>query len=179
VDKEVNIFNIFFHIKSSAVDKRKMKITDNKYSMNKRINFEDDIFLLMIRIRMIRDIITLDADPELFLEKTLDDVYFIDQTLKTLLADLERNNHLIERDELLEQLSNAEEQFSQVLKDLSEHEGNFSIRELPSLAEKLTAFLSCSLERRKTADGLHPEENQPENVVYVGSDELAELLKAF
>ena len=70
--------------------------------MNKRINFEDDIFLLMIRIRMIRDIVTLDADPELFLEKTLDDIFFVDQTLKTLLGDLERHNHLIERDELLE-----------------------------------------------------------------------------
>jgi len=146
--------------------------------MNKRINFEDDIFLLMIRIRMIRDIITLDADPELFLEKTLDDILFIDQTLKTLLGDLERNNHLIERDELLEQLSNAEEQFSQVLKDLSSHEGNLSIKELPSLAEKLAVFRSCSLERQKTAGKLHPEES-PENVVYVGSDELTELLKAF
>ena len=146
--------------------------------MNKRINFEDDIFLLMIRIRMIRDIITLDADPELFLERTLDDIFFIDQTLKTLLGDLERHSHLIERDELLEQLSNADEQFSQVLKDLSVHEGNFSIRELPSLAEKLAAFRSCSLERQKKAGRLHPEES-PENVVYVGSDELTELLKAF
>jgi hypothetical protein len=145
--------------------------------MNKRINFEDDIFLLMIRIRMIRDIITLDADPELFLEKTLDDICFIDQTLKTLLGELERNHHLIERDELLEQLSNTEGQFSQVLKDLNDHEGNFSIRELPSLIEKLMVFRSCSLERQKTAGKLHPEEN-PENVVYVGSDELAELLKA-
>jgi hypothetical protein len=127
---------------------------------------------------MLRDIITLDADPELFLEKTLDDIYFIDQTLKTLLGDLERHHQLIERDELLEQLSNAEGQFSQVLKDLSVHEGNLSIRELPSLAEKLTAFRSCSLERQKTAGKMHPEES-PENVVYVGSDELTELLKAF
>jgi len=127
---------------------------------------------------MIRDIITLDADPELFLEKTLDDIFFIDQTLKTLLGELERNHHLIERDELLEQLSNTEDQFSQVLKDLGNHEGNFSIREMPSLTEKLAVFRSCSIERRKTAGKLHPEENQ-ENVVYVGSDELAELLKAY
>jgi len=127
---------------------------------------------------MIRDIVTLDADPELFLEKTLDDICFIDQTLKTLLGELERNHHLIERDELLEQLSNTEGQFSKVLKDLSDHEGNFSIRELPSLIEKLAVFRSCSLERQKTAGKLQPEEN-PENVVYVGSDELAELLKAF
>jgi hypothetical protein len=146
--------------------------------MNKRINFEDDIFLLMIRIRMIRDIITLDADPELFLEKTLDDIYFIDQTLKTLLGELGRNHHLIEREELLEQLCDAEVQFSQVLEFLCDHDGNFSIRELPSLAEKLAAFRSCSLERRKEAGKTQPDES-PENNIYVSSDELTELLKAF
>jgi hypothetical protein len=146
--------------------------------MNKRINFEDDIFLLMVRIRMIRDIITLDADPELFLERTLDDICFLDQSLKTILGNLEHNHHLIERDELLEQLSNAEGQFSQLLKEFNDHEGNFSIRELPSLVEKIAAFRACSQERRKAAGKLQPEESQ-ENNIYVGSDELAELLKAF
>jgi hypothetical protein len=146
--------------------------------MNKRINFEDDIFLLMFRIRMIRDIITLDADPELFLEKTLDDICFIDQSLKSLLGNLEHNHHLIEREDLLEQLSNAEGQFTQVLKEFSDHEGNFSIMELPSLLEKISAFRTCSIERQKAAGRLQPEES-PENKIYVGSDELAELLKAF
>jgi len=127
---------------------------------------------------MIRDIITLDADPELFLEKTLDDICFIDQTLKTLLGNLERNHHLIERDDLLEQLSNAEEQFSLVLKDLIDHEGNFSIRQLTSLTEKLSAFCSCSLERRRSVGKMQPEESMETNI-YVSSDELAELLKSF
>jgi hypothetical protein len=156
----------------------KNRIADIVYDMNKRINFEDDIFLLMVRIRMIRDIITLDADPELFLERTLDDICFLDQSLKTLLGNLEHNHHLIERDELLEQLSNAEGHFSQLLKEFNDHEGNFSIRELPSLVEKIAAFRSCSQERQKAAGKLQPEESQ-ENNIYVGSDELAELLKAF
>ena len=157
--------------------KSNKKIADTYYSMNKRINFEDDIFLLMVRIRMIRDIITLDADPELFLEKTLDDICFIDQTLKTLLGNLEHNHHLIEREDLLEQLFNAEGQFSQILKEFNDHEGNFSIRELPSLIEKMAAFRTCSMARRKAACKLQPEESTESNI-YVGSDELAELLKA-
>ena len=53
--------------------------------MNKRVNFEDSLFILMMRIRMIRDSITLDADPELFLEKILDDIYFTEHTLRVLL----------------------------------------------------------------------------------------------
>jgi hypothetical protein len=49
--------------------------------MHKHINFEDNIFVLNTRIRMIRDSLILDTDPELFLEKTVDDTNFIDLTL--------------------------------------------------------------------------------------------------
>ena len=126
---------------------------------------------------MIRDTITLDADPELFLEKTLDDIYHADHVLRLLLGNLERNPRLIEREELLGQLSGAEEQFYQVLTDLLEHNGNFSIRELPSLGEKIATFRSNSLERRKTADMLHGDDGSVDSSIYVSSDEITELLK--
>ena len=126
---------------------------------------------------MVRDTITLDTDPELFLEKTLDDICHADQILRLLLGNLERNPRLIEREELLNQLSGAEEQFSQVLTEFLEHEGNFSIRELPSLGEKIAAFRSNSIERRKTAEMLHPCEGGAGGNIYVSSDEITELLK--
>jgi len=126
---------------------------------------------------MIRDTITLDADPELFLGKTLDDICHTDQILRLLLGNLERNPRLIEREELLEQLSGAEEQFSHVLTELLEHNGNFSIREIPSLVEKVAAFRSNSIERRKTADVLTPGEDSAGGSMYVSSDEITELLK--
>ena len=147
--------------------------------MNKRVNFEDNVFILMMRIRMIRDIIILDADPELFLEKTLDDIYFADQTLRTLLGFMLENNQLIEREELLEHLSEAESQFSQVIEDLLRHEGNISVREIPSIREKLIAFRNSSLERRKTTENLSPAEGSLGGSPIVSSDELTELLKAF
>ena len=125
---------------------------------------------------MIRDTITLDADPELFLEKTLDDICHADHILRLLLGNLERNPHLIEREELLTQLSGAEEQFNQVLTELLEHEGNFSIAELPSLVEKVATFRSNSIERRKTDEMLHPE-GCVSGSIYVSSDEITELLK--
>ena len=128
---------------------------------------------------MIQDMVTLDADPELFLEKMLDDIFFIDQTLRTLLGSLENNHHLIERDELFEQLSGAEAQFASVLQNLINHEGAFSVMEIPSLAEKLKVFRSGSLERQKIAGKLQPVEKSPAASLYVSSDELTELLKAF
>ena len=146
--------------------------------MNKRINFEDNIFILLMNVRLIRDIITLDADPELFLEKTLNDICFIDDSLRILLGNLEQNHHLIEREELLEQIANAEVQFSQALKELLEHEGNFSILGIPSLVEKVAAFRASSIERQKTAGKLQPSGESSGERIYVGSEELTELLKS-
>ena len=146
--------------------------------MNKRVNFEDNIFILMMRIRMIRDIITLDADPELFLEKILDDIYFSNRTLGILLGYLQENQRLIELDELLEHYSEVEWQFSLILKELIDHDGNISVRENPVLLSNLSAFRNSSLERRRIAGDLgSPGENVAGSPI-VSSDELTELLKA-
>jgi hypothetical protein len=155
------------------------QLTDTIYTMNKRINFEDDIFILMLRIRMIRDLVTLNADPELFLEKTLDDICFIDASLKLLLDSLERNNHLIEKDDMLEQLANADSHFSQVLTDFLEHDGSFSVRGFPSIGEKILTYRAKSLERLNTAEKLQPSGEERRADIFVSSDEITELLKAF
>ena len=147
--------------------------------MSKKNNYEDNIFILMMRIRMIRDTITLDADPELFMEKTLDDIKFADQTLNLLLEYLRENNRLIERDELLDQLAELEWQFSQVLSDLLNHEGNFSVLQIPALILRLNTFLGNSQERRRAAGSLSPAGDSQNSEPIVSSDELAELLKAF
>lgn len=128
---------------------------------------------------MIRDTIILDADHELFLEKTLDDICFVDHTLGILLGYLEENQLLIERDELLEHLSKAELQFSEVLSEMLDHKGNNSIRLISSICEKLSVFRSSSLERQKLTEKLSRAESSLSGSPVVSSDELAELLKAF
>ena len=146
--------------------------------MNKRINFEDNIFILMMRIRMIRDIITLDADPELFMEKLLDDICFADHTLGILLGYLKENQRLIGLDELLEQFSDVEWQFSLVLKDLLDHEGNISVSENQLISEKITAFRNNSMERRRSSNELSSAGENMSGSPIVSSDEITELLKA-
>lgn len=147
--------------------------------MNKRVNFEDDFFILAMRIRMVKDIITLDADPELFLKKTLDDIYFIDQTLRLLLEYLEQSPRLFERDELLEKLSGVERQFFDMLDDFIRHDGNLCVGEIPSMTEKLDALRNGSLERRETAERILPSGGSPDSVSVVSHEELAGLLQAF
>ena len=146
--------------------------------MNKRVNFEDNIFIIMMRIRTIRDTITLDADPELFLEKTLDDICFTDHILRILLEYLLENNRLIERDELLDHFSEVERLFSLVIQELLIHEGNLSIQEIPAIKEKLIVLRNASLERRKTTEDMGSQENGASGSPIVSSDELTELLKA-
>jgi hypothetical protein len=147
--------------------------------MNKRINFEDNIFILSQRIRIIRDSLILDADPELFLEITLDDVDFIDHAMTILLKNLTENTRLIERDEQLYNLSRTEYQFGEVLSEFSNETGSISISKFPLISEKLDILRKQSLVRQQTISGSITEPDEiPDNTV-VSSDELMELLKDF
>ena len=151
--------------------------------MNKRINFEDSIFIVMMRLRMIRDVITLDADPELFLEKILDDIYFTDDVLRTLMGYLEENSRLTKRDELMEHLSEAELQFSRCIDGILNNKGNLTVREIASIGEKLIFLQNDSIERRKAIEELTSgpvnRDDDPADGSKVSSEELSELLKAF
>ena len=147
--------------------------------MNKRVNFEDNIFILTMRVRMIRNTITLDAEPELFLEKLLDDICFTDQVLRTLLAYLQENDRLIAREEFLEHFSELEWEFSQVIGEFLNHGGNISVCELPGVQEKLIAFRNSSQDRYQAVEKLSLTDNYRAGNPVVSSDELTELLKAF
>jgi hypothetical protein len=146
--------------------------------MNKRVNFDDNFFILTMRIRMIQDTVILDADPELFLEKTLDDIYFIDNTLRGLLEYLENNLQLCEREAHFEQFSNVDSNFSQVLGQLIHNSGSFSIRDIPTMEAKLAMLKNSSLDRQTRA-GKQCSSDGESGASVVSSIELSELLKAF
>jgi hypothetical protein len=145
--------------------------------MNKRINFGDNIYALLSRIRMMRDLMALDTDPNLFLEKTLDDLEFIDNALKILLSELLENQYLIDRDEFLSHISELEWQFSRILSDFLNSEGSISVQSFPSIRDRIMLLKTRSLERWKTMEnagstvGKLPEES------VVSSNEISELLK--
>jgi hypothetical protein len=146
--------------------------------MANRINFEDNIFILNTRIHMIRDLLLLDADPDLFLEKTLEDVEFIGNTLAALLDTLMGNTQYIERDEQFHNLGDTERQFMEVLSEILNGEGTISVSKFPVIREKVTLLWSKALERRKTADSLSFSETDKASMdPVVSSDELNELLK--
>jgi hypothetical protein len=147
--------------------------------MNKQVNFEDNIFILANRIKMVKDIFSLEADPDLFLEKTLDEVDFITQALTILLQQLQENRRFIERFELFHYFEDLEWQFSQVLSGFMNNQGTMSIRDYPAIVEKINILRSRSQERRRAAETAGGASASQAGEPVVSSDELSELLKEY
>jgi hypothetical protein len=147
--------------------------------MNKHINFEDNIFILNVKVRMIHDLFILETDPELFLKKTIEDIDFIDDTLGLLLENLSENIHLIERNELFDNLSELERQFSEALTFFLTSSSNISALRFPALREKIVFLRTHSLTRKKTIDSMRNETAGAVLDPLVSSSELSELLKDY
>ena len=144
--------------------------------MNKHINFEDNIFVLNLRIRMIQDLLILDTDTELFLQKTVDDLSFINSSLNILLFNLKENYRLIERDEQFHNLAETERQLCKALNEIDHGEGNISALHYPELRESLGLFITASQDRQNSIKELIAEAKQLTLESVVGHDELHELL---
>jgi hypothetical protein len=146
--------------------------------MNKRINFEDSIFIINTRIRIIRDMLLLDTDPDLFLEKTLDDIDFIDRILSILMDQLSDNKRFIERTEQFHNLAETERIFADVLSDLLNGDSAISAARFPAIRDRLTLLWNHTLERRKTIANTADFESEGVSVdPVVSCDELNELLQ--
>jgi hypothetical protein len=155
--------------------------TDNMpmSGMTKRINPQDNIFILNSRLKLLRDTLILDTDPVLFMDKTIDDTEFLDRALETMLEYLRANDCLFGRDEVLDYLSDLEWDFSRFLADLSGGPGNISAVPYPVLQERIRLLRERGSERLKAigenrkAAAFSPVESA------VSSDERNELLKDF
>ncbi|MDR2053675.1 MAG: hypothetical protein LBP80_09695 [Treponema sp.] len=146
--------------------------------MNKRINFEDNIFILNIRIRAIRDLLLLDADPDFFLEKTLDDLEFTGNTLSILLDNLAGNKRYIERNKQLHNLLETERFLSDVLRTIFSGDGMISANRFPVIRDRLTLIGNHSLDRCRVIESLAFEQTESVSIEpLVSRDELNELLK--
>ncbi|MDR2471468.1 MAG: hypothetical protein LBD09_05100 [Treponema sp.] len=144
--------------------------------MKGHINFEDNIFILNIRIRMIHDLLILDTDADLFLGKTLEDLDFINATLTSLLLSLKENLRLIDRDEQFHNLAETERQFCEVLSELDQGEGAISVLQYPELKDRLEPLAGRSRDRRRSLEDLMAETKNLTMEPVVGYEELHELL---
>jgi hypothetical protein len=149
-----------------------------KKTLDKPINFEDTFYILHTRIRFLQDVLALDVSPDLFLDKAIDDMEFIDKTLAVLIQELTQNDTIEERDDVLDNHSETEWQFSQVLVRFISSTGTISASNFPVLRDKVQTLRDQSAARRKTADDAKSKKEGAETPL-VSTDEMNELLKVF
>jgi len=144
--------------------------------MNKRINFEDTIFILNVRIRMIRDLLRLDTDTALFYDQTMGDIEFISSALDMLTGKFLDNLKFLDRETEADNLLDAEWQFSQILNEISNYSSPFSPAKFPQAQVLITKLKKDSVKRQKQIeDSYEPAEHSAAEPV-VSHAELNGLL---
>ncbi|MDR0383477.1 MAG: hypothetical protein LBH50_05770 [Spirochaetaceae bacterium] len=145
--------------------------------MNQQFNYEDNIFILNARIRMLADMMKLDAAPDIFLEKTIEDIDFIAEKLNLLQESLSFNKHLISRDEQLHNLDETYELFLDLLTGMARGTECFNAINYPYIKELVNEHIrrceSCQMligELMKDGAAAIPERR------LVSTDEMAALL---
>jgi len=117
--------------------------------MNKRINFEDTIFILNVRIKMIHDLLRLDTDTELFYNQTMGDLEFVGTVLEMLTAKFLDNLKFLDRETEADNLIDAEWQFSQILNEISNNSSPFSQIKFPQAQAWIGKLKKDSVRRQK------------------------------
>jgi hypothetical protein len=141
------------------------------------VDFGNIVFTLNMRIRMIRDTLRLSLSPEFFLEKSVDDLVFIDGVLKILCQTLAESNGQYGGNGEFEYASDAEWQFSQLLTEFLLESSPFSSSIVPETRKKIAALRDNSDTRRRTVEGHSFLEEIAQTVPVVSSAELSGLLK--
>jgi len=144
--------------------------------MNKHINFEDTIFILNVRIKMIRDLLQLDTDTGLFLRQTMGDLEFINSALDLLTEKFLANISFLDRETEADNLSDAEWQFSQVLNEIINHSSPFSPAHFPETQTWIDKFKKDSNKRQKLIEESCTPEGQGSSEPVVSNAELNGLL---
>jgi hypothetical protein len=141
-----------------------------------RLNLEDSIFILNMRIRMIKDTLRLTPPPELFMERCLDDLAFVNGVLEMLVQTFVENanpqNGIIEAD----YLSDTEWQFTQLLTEFLLESSPFPAQDYPEAIQKISLLRESSNARKKTIEDTIPPSEIAHAEPVVTSAELNGLL---
>jgi hypothetical protein len=144
--------------------------------MNKCINFEDTIFILNVRIRMIRDLIQLDTDTALFYVQTMNDIEFINSALDMLTEKFLDNMKFLDREAEADNILDAEWQFNQILNEISNNSSPFSSAVYPEILTRIANLRKNSAKRQKQIENSYvPTEHSMAEPV-VSNAELNGLL---
>ena len=134
--------------------------------MNKRINFEDTIFILNVRIRMIRDLIHLDTDAHLFYTQTLVDMEFINSIMNTLTEKFLDNLKFLDRETEADNIQDALWQIDQLITEITGNSCPFAASLFPEMPAFIAKLKADNNKRKKQIEEFYiPAESSNEPVV--------------
>ena len=144
--------------------------------MATRINFEDNIYLIAVCVRFVDDAMLLDSSDELFQKKLISDLQFAGESLAVLLARLQENAHLIDKNDQYNNLSSLEWDFANCCTRFMQSSFVTASADHASLSDRIKSLKKASEERQKTLEQL-------ENLAggnsehLISRDEFHELMK--
>ena len=144
--------------------------------MNKHINFEDTLFVLNVRIRMIRDQQHLDINTGFFGRQTISDLEFIDSTMEMLAEKFLANLKFLDRETEADNILDTEWHIEQLLNQISGNSGIYPPSLFPEIAALINKIRVNSGKRKKQIEESYVPADQPSNEPVVTHAELNGLL---
>jgi hypothetical protein len=146
-------------------------------TMTRRINYEDDIFTLALQVRCLQDTLKLDIDPELFRERLLGDIAWIESTIASLYTSLRESSLYVKRQEHLKELQKLKRAFVEALEALLSKRSPFA-EHLPEKLEMLQAARDGQVRDIQDITALIDGKGAPEEEHMVSPEELKFLMTA-
>jgi hypothetical protein len=131
-------------------------------------NYEDNIFYVTTLVKGLKAGLSLEIDPDLYKDKVVEDLLFVDAVLLKIFAALRANANLIRRADYLRSLMRAVRLFSDLLDALISGDLPFS-DEVSGMEMKLRGLRSTQKknleEIREILDNLNAEDAEKEDIV--------------
>jgi hypothetical protein len=148
-----------------------------KEAMAAKINYDDDIYYLDTLVSAIQTGLSLDIDPEFFRDKIVEDIFFVDVSLKRIFDSLEENSFLIRRAEYLRSLLRVARIFVDFLHRLLAKEIAFAEHLEPYFLKLRGAVADHERTAERIDDMLQVAEPSEGDEDFVSQDEFRFLLQ--
>jgi hypothetical protein len=146
-------------------------------TMTRRINYEDDIFTLALQVRCLQDTLKLDIDPELFRDRLLGDMAWIEATIASLYKSLRESSLYVKRQEHLKELQKLKRAFVETLEAILEKRSPFAVH-IPERLELVRGSRDAQMRDIDDIKVLIAGKAAPEEEHMVSPEELKFLMTA-
>ncbi len=147
--------------------------------MAQKIHYQDDIYFVHRVVKLLRDALKLEIDPEYCAPRVVSDLRYAVSSIRTLHGALKANTRVVERPEYLKLLLRSACDLSDVASELLSGAGELSAALAPSRDELQIAYQDVRLLSEDIRNVLGElVGGETFDVDVVSHDELSELLNS-